>query len=348
MIKVNYYGSFEWGDGYGTSNMHWAKYLEREGVKIYPHFTFETRERYWIEGDQEEAKILNRQFERQDIGIVETPPRFFEANVSKIKIGSTMTETDAIGQDWVDACNKMDYIVLPTEFQKKAFSSSGVKVPIKVIPFGTEFDHFPYRERPERDVFTFGSVGFYQPVVDYKDRKNFWGIIQAFVSEFERDEPVRLILKSTSPESHYFTHWKDPRIEVLTERVSRKKLADIYHDMDCFVFPSRGEGVGQPPREAMATGLPTIVTNWSSLTEIALPKYSYPLNDFKLEKRIGFSSQPGNWAMVDTRELMYWMRYVYENQKEARQKGYDGSQWIKKNFSWEVSAKKMKEFLLKC
>jgi len=220
-----------------------------------------------------------------------------------------------------------------------------VRVPIKVIPFGTEFEYFKPKIRPKRKVFTFGSLGFFMPTRDENDRKGFWKLIQAFISEFEPNEPVRLLIKSSSDESKFFVNWKDPRIEVRTKVVSREKLAGIYYEMDCFVLPTRGEGVGQPPREAMATGLPVIMTNWSSLADICDEEFCYPLNDYKLVRRTGFNRQPGLWADVNVRELMYWMRYVYEHQGEARQKGEKASKWIRKHFSWENSAKKMRKFL---
>lgn len=346
-LSVNYFGSYCWGDGYGTSNMHWSKYLDRAGVKIYPYYTFEYEERYSIEGDFEENEILKREAEVNilPIGIIETPPTFFDGCISKIKIGSTMTEADKISEEWVASCNNMDYLVLTSDWQKEVFQKCGVTTPIWVIPSGSETNVFKYKKRKKRKVFTFGSVGYMMPTQVLRDRKNFWGMVQAFVSEFGSDEPVELRIHSTSAESGYYKRWKDPRIKVDNTRIPREELRDLYYDMDCFIFPSRGEGVGQPPREAMATGLPCILTNWSSLTDVAHPDISYPLS-YTLVQRQQMAEEPGLWADVDIKELMYWMRYVYEHQDEAMEKGRKASEYINKNFTWELAAKRLKEKLL--
>ena len=255
-----------------------------------------------------------------------------------------MTEADVICDEWVENCNKLNYLILPNEWQKEVFQKCGVKTPIWVIPFGSETNLFKYIKRPKREVFTFGTIGYMMPTREEKDRKNFWKLIQAFISEFDKKEPVRLLIKSSSAESGFYKCWKDPRIILDNERIPRERLRDVYYDMDCFVFPSRGEGVGQPPREAMSTGLPTILTNWSSLTEVALPEISYPLS-YTLSKR-EMAEEPGMWADVDVAELMYYMRYVYEHQDEAMEKGKKASEFMKNNFTWEQSAEKLKKHLV--
>ena len=50
--------------------------------------------------------------------------------------------------------------------------------------------------------------------------------------------------------------------------VDEPRLARLYEDATCFLFPSRTEGFGFPPLEAMARGVPTAVANSSSLPEV--------------------------------------------------------------------------------
>lgn len=51
-------------------------------------------------------------------------------------------------------------------------------------------------------------------------------------------------------------------------RVNEARLARLYSDARCFLFPSRVEGFGFPPLEAMARGVPTAVANLTSLPEV--------------------------------------------------------------------------------
>jgi glycosyltransferase involved in cell wall biosynthesis len=58
-----------------------------------------------------------------------------------------------------------------------------------------------------------------------------------------------------------------PRIRSLSF-VPESDLAALYSLADVFVFPSKYEGFGLPPLEAMACGTPAIVANTSSLPEV--------------------------------------------------------------------------------
>lgn len=50
--------------------------------------------------------------------------------------------------------------------------------------------------------------------------------------------------------------------------ISRDELLSLYKKVDMFVFPSTYEGFGIPPIEAMASGIPTVVTDVASLPEV--------------------------------------------------------------------------------
>jgi glycosyltransferase involved in cell wall biosynthesis len=54
----------------------------------------------------------------------------------------------------------------------------------------------------------------------------------------------------------------------LVGRVTDGSLVTLYRGAECFVFPSRGEGFGLPPLEAMACGTPVVASRASSLPEV--------------------------------------------------------------------------------
>lgn len=342
-LTINYYGYFTPLGGYGIANINWVKYLTRRGIDVSASAKFvpDQNSYEWSILTEEEKEIFRKPFEKRKIGIIETNPFDLDSNISEIKIANTMCESDHVSAAWAEKLSRMDHVVVPNEFNKRVFRESGVTAPITVIPHGTECEKYAYFDRPEREFFTFGIVGY----LDVTDRKGAFDLLRAFASEFDASEPVRLILKSSDGTFGYYSRFKQPNILTLARPMSFEELYVLYKSMDCFVFPSKAEGIGQPPREAMATGLPVILTNWSGLEDIALPEISYPLQPVSFEKRPHFIEQDGNWALIDIQELMYQMRYVYEHQKEAKEKGKKAAQWIREHQSWEKAAERMEEFL---
>lgn len=55
---------------------------------------------------------------------------------------------------------------------------------------------------------------------------------------------------------------------ILTGFVTEEELVDLYNLAKLFIFPSLHEGFGLPALEAMACGIPTLVSNTSSLPEV--------------------------------------------------------------------------------
>jgi glycosyltransferase involved in cell wall biosynthesis len=341
-MRISYFGYFTPFGGYGIANFNWVKHLLRQGVEVFPHGKFMPKlgEKEWDILNEEEIAIAQIPYQRERIGIIETTPFDFGTIDTEIKIANTMAESDIMGKPWVDACNGMDYLVVPNEFQKKVFLDSGVTKPVKIIPHGTETEKFPFYDRPKRDTFTFGIAGWLDT------RKGVFDVIQAFASEFSPEEPVRLLLKSTNPAFGYYSFFSDNRITTINTLYSPSQLNEFYQSLDCFVFPSKAEGIGQPPREAMSTGLPVILTNYSGLEDIAKEDISYPLQPASFTNRTDWVEQPGRWANIDIQELMFQMRHVYEHGAEARNKGNLASYYIQQNFSWKTAARQMKEFLL--
>lgn len=334
-MKLNWYGWMNPNSGYGIVNLEYSTALARQGVEVSVGWEREqdTLPENFAEMTEEQRTLLRKPFTRERVGIIKTTPQLFFKNQSEFRIGYTMVENTMIGSRWVELCNQMNAIFVPSPYLVDVFHRCGVTVPIRVVKQGVNTQHFPYLRRSKRSVFTFGTVGHMD------DRKNWKDLIQAFCSEFSPFEPVQLVIKNANK---YFEHleFSDRRIKVISRFLSFKELTELYESFDCFVFPSHAEGSGLPPREAMATGLPTILTNWSGLEEVCDPELNYPLTPVAIDHPdVRGSEQPGFMARLDIQELMYWMRYVYEHQDEAKEKGKKASEYIHREWNWDECAK---------
>ncbi|RNF02624.1 putative mannosyltransferase-like protein [Trypanosoma rangeli] len=142
-----------------------------------------------------------------------------------------------------------------------------------------------------------------------------------------------------------FTSMKDfPHIVFLSGEgyVSERLLRQMYCSVDAFVFPTRGEGWGLPATEAMAMGVPILVTNWGGTTTFMSSNATFAIAVDGLEDApdgLGYDTFPGNkWAIPSVQSAADTMRYVVENPAHARAVGMRGRQLIKEHFSEEAIA----------
>lgn len=269
---------------------------------------------------------------------------------STITIGMSMWETDRLPTSWA-ACAHLANggWIVPSEHSRQVFKP-WVSAPVEVVPFGTDTSFYTL---PPVDVrrganddncrFLMSGLLHYRKGLDFA--------LEAFRKEFTGSERVSLTLKTRKgfldAQTEYET-LNDPRIKVIDADYDREQMRRLYWTHDCLLAPSRGEGSGLTPRDAMSTGLPVIMTDWSGLAEIADPRYSYPISVAELEPapRECSSYHPGivgtgnigNFARPNVQELREAMREVYENPTGARMRGLAAADWMRRQWTWEHCA----------
>ena len=255
-------------------------------------------------------------------------------------------ETTIIPHSWIAKINSFDALFVPCQQNVDAFRDSGVKVPIEIIHWGLDIAKFHKILRPERDTFTFGTMGA------LSIRKGTDVLIDAFREAFPPHlyPNVRLICKTSNP--HYPFMVKDKRIIVQMLPVSHDELMEtFFKEIDCFVFPTRGEGFGLTPLEAMATGVPAIVTGWSGpeeyMTDEVGWKIKYTLQPAKNFTEQVYREECGNWAEPDKEHLKELMLYAYNHQDEVKEKGEKAAQHVIDNWQWKDKIKMFHEALNK-
>jgi len=117
---------------------------------------------------------------------------------------------------------------------------------------------------PDEFILYFGTI---------EPRKNISGLIKAF-ELLRRKHPVRLVIAGTKGWLYQdiFRAVRESKYRndiAFTGFVQEDDKPYLYNLAQIFVYPSFFEGFGFPPLEAMACGSPTIVSNNSSLPEVA-------------------------------------------------------------------------------
>ncbi len=278
----------------------------------------------------------------QKIGLLLHTPYSIMRMDNPYRIIYTMFESDQIPEDWAEYLLEADDVIVPSKWCRDVFKKAGIKA--KVIPLGYDDTIYEYFQRRKRNIFTFTHYNAFNV------RKGFLELFKAFTEEFTQDENVKLILKTTSnniPSAMPINPRQYKNIEIITGKKSDTDMRDILNNSDCFVFPSRGEGFGLTPIEAMATGLPVIVPNAHGISEYFDSRYMYPV---KVEDKVpatysAYKDQyVGKMVKCSVKDLRRQMRYVFEHQKEAKEKGKLASEYVKR-YTWIKTAEQLNKIL---
>lgn len=347
--EINLITTFTVPIGYATSAKLLAKSLELAGVKVRYRFAYGINSVVPVDepdefntGDNVTNIIRSRQTKKSIPNLFYCQADAFAPLPGEYNIGFSMLETTGVPASWVDGCNLMDEVWVPTPFNAWTFRRSGVTKPIKIVPLGLIDTHYfneEIRSYPMED-FTFLSI------FEWGERKAPEVLIRAFNQTFRADDPVVLICKYVNgdpgvvPTKIIEGLNLDPNggriVFSENERVPYYQISQLYRSADCFVLPTRGEGWGMPILEAMGCGLPVIASYWSGQQYFMNDNNSYPLQVSLVPAVAKCPYYDGfQWADPDELHLRQLLRHVYEHQDEAQQKGHRAA--IDTQTIWDVS-----------
>jgi len=253
---------------------------------------------------------------------------------SPFKIAYSMLESDAIPNFWADILNKYyDMVVVPDEYFVSVYKNSGVKIPIFVVPLGISIEGLlarPVKTKPN-PIFTFGmSAGFYK-------RKCHIEVLQAFGKLFGNNPNYRLKLhgrlgpyKNEVENAVKKAAFKN--VELIVNPLSPTEYDDFLESIDCYVYPSMGEGFSISPREILALNIPCILSNNTAHKTICNSGFVIPLD---LQKRVPAiyetfgNKQVGCYFKFDDDELIKLMKDVANNYSYYLDKAKGGREWAK-------------------
>ena len=303
-----------------------------------------------------------------DISFQVQLPDEWDSKLAKINVGITAAvETDKCTQKWVEACNKMDHIIVPSTFTKNVIKRSGLlKKPITVIQewYNTSIGNKSKISKTLNDDryekiqqdFNILTIGTLTSTNSVDDRKNLINTIKWICEEFSENEEVGIVLKTslgkgttidkmmcTEAVENIVKQYRKgnfPKISFVHGNMTSEEINALYAHPKVKIYASatRGEGYGLPLIEAAASGLPIVVTGWSGHLEF-LNKDLVNLVDYDLveisETRVDdrVFEKGFRWANPREESFKKQIRHVYENYHESREKAKQLKKIIWENFN---------------
>ena len=289
-------------------------------------------------------------------------PNEWDTGLGKKNIGmSAFVETDRCNSEWVESCNKMSAIIVPSNFVKKTIKRSGIiNKKIFVVPEWFNHDILKKqslkKELKLKTSFNFLMISQLNGQSVDDDRKNIINQIKTFCETFKDDKNVGLILKTNMGKGTtidrkltenflknlFLSIGKKefPKVYLLHGNMSKNQIAALYHHpkVKCFMSATRGEGYGLPLIDAAAAGMPVIATNWSGhlqfLESNLFIPVKYNLIDIpktKVDNRIFIEGT--KWANPDLNDLSKKMLSAYHDYDNYKKNAIQLSKNVVENFN---------------
>lgn len=314
--------------------------------------------------------------DKYDVSLQLQLPNEWNPFLADYNVGLTAgVEGDVCNPAWIPAINRMDLVIVPSEFVKSVFTNTGeVKTKIAVVPEAF-IDAIAKPEIPEIDLseiktdFNFLMFGQITGNNPENDRKNLFYTVKWLCEQFADNPNVGVVVKTNTGRQTVVDRIRTtnllaqltmevkkgaefPKIYLLHGDMSDDEVAALYRHpkIKALVAPTRGEGFGLPILEAAASGLPVIATGWSAHTEF-LNKGKYVKLDYRLEQI--HPSRADNqiwmpnakWANVKEDDFKHRVKKFVESPQLPQQWAKELSETLKREYSFESVAAQYTEVL---
>jgi glycosyltransferase involved in cell wall biosynthesis len=230
-----------------------------------------------------------------------------------------------------------DRIISTTEFVKKELvrlQYAAPQQPIDLAPLGVAAIFKPqYQHDPNFLNWVKEKYGLPDNYLLFTGRlnarKNIRGLIQSL--QFLEDKNISLVIVGEK-------NWKSPQVdELLIEKKTKERviftgfvpdgeLAAIYAMAKTFCYPSFAEGFGLPPLEAMASGVPVVVSATTSMPEVC--------------SHAALFADPS-----DPKNIAEKINGLLKNKTLYEQKRKEGLEWSRQ-YTWKRTAEGIMESVL--
>ena len=235
----------------------------------------------------------------------------------------TMWETDTLPEYFLRWLPKYDQIIVPCEHNRELFSRHHDNV--SVVPLGVDHRFWRPIEVEQSETFRFhagGSLWF---------RKGLDIVVKAFTALGLPNSELHI---KAAPHARDTPDRFPPNVIMHRNWMTMDTQREWFNKADCFIAVSRGEGFGLMPLQAIASGIPTILSDSTGQSQFAHLAFGVvPCGKSKAES-------VGLWDEPDQAVLEELMVEAYNN-REANRIRAASQISATKTFSWANATKKL-------
>jgi glycosyltransferase involved in cell wall biosynthesis len=298
--------------------------------------------------------------------------KIFDMEPEGVKtVSMSLWETLNLPKSWLRSFESIDEIWVCGEWGRRVYQDSidaaSLKKTVKVVPYPVRSEPFQHKGKID-----FSSIVPNQDFTDYfkfyyisqwNARKNFQDLLFAYWQEFTNEDKVLLVLKTYINDQSRedrdsvnrilanlssMTGKKDlAPVILLHGAFSSEKMVEIHNSCDCFVSPSRGEGLGLGLVEATLAGNPVICSHFGEQTSYILSPTLYnsgltPVIGMQNYTWYDFSQ---SWASPDVGDMSLAMRECFLDPTVFNRQARESLINLKYNFTFENTSSKILELL---
>lgn len=230
-------------------------------------------------------------------------------------------ESSQLPDGWLKAMNEVDEIWTPSSIIKNWYIDAGVKKPIVVYPHGVEPKWSPTLRTAPTHALHLGAESL---------RKGAMESYEAYARAVaQRDTALGFVFKTNNPQ---FNISSFGRINIVTEMLPIYELVEMFKSASVMISLSAGEGFGLPQLQALATGMPLIVTRG------VLDYEHLVAEDLRVDSNLVDSPwphiHPGKMFKPDVDSAVDRVLYYLDNYEQLHLGTYNRAFAIHKEYDW--------------
>ena len=273
----------------------------------------------------------------------------------RYNIGYWFWELSRFPEQWHSAFEYFHEIWVASKFTQESIARSS-PIPVVKMTFPVKLDE--NQGVPNRTLFSLPEhkylFGFMFDYLSLMERKNPFGLIEAFRNAFNQDDEVMLVIKTINseyaPEKAALLQEgaRGCNVRFIDRHVTPYEMSMLMASFDSFISLHRSEGFGIGMAQAMFLRKPVIATGYSGNMDFMDHNNSFLVRYklVELEKDYGPYEKGNVWADPNLDHAAELMQLVVSNRPLAMKIAQRAETDVKSKMSFEITGQEMKARLL--